>query len=122
VKFPRIYADADGETHIGSLELPAHEASVGPPPNPVGLKTDTQAVSGWFAFSTPAGTEVPPHNAPKPYICIILHGEGEVVTSDGATLRLHPGDVLFCDDITGKGHTTRTLTDATVAFMDRAAG
>jgi quercetin dioxygenase-like cupin family protein len=120
VKFPRIYPDEHGETHLGSIELPMHEASVGPPPNPVGLKTETQPVNGWFVFSTPAGTEVPPHNAPKPYLCIVLAGECEVETSDGARLRFGPGDVLFCDDTHGKGHTTRTVADATVVFMDRA--
>ena len=26
MKFPRIYADEQGETHIGDLEVPEHEA------------------------------------------------------------------------------------------------
>jgi hypothetical protein len=36
------------------------------------------------------------------------------------TLRVSPGDVLFCDDITGKGYGTRAITDMTAAFINRA--
>jgi hypothetical protein len=119
MKFPRIYTDEHGETHIGSREMPQHEARVGPPPNPLGLMTEIVPVSGFFAFTAPAGTQVPPHPAPEPYVCIVLSGEGEVIASDGATLRLRAGELVFCDDVSGKGHTTRTLTDCCVAFISR---
>ena len=57
MKFPRIYADEQGETHIGVRDVPEHEARVGPPPNPVGQMTETEAVSTFVVFSAPAGTE-----------------------------------------------------------------
>lgn len=38
MKFPRIYADKEGETHIGVRDVAQHEARVGPPPNRVGHK------------------------------------------------------------------------------------
>jgi quercetin dioxygenase-like cupin family protein len=116
---PRIYADEQGETHIEMRDMPEHESAVGPPPNPVGHMTDIEAVSTFFMFSGPAGIEVPAHNAPQPYICIVLSGEGEVVASDGATVRLHAGGVLYCDDVSGKGHITRALTDCSLAFINR---
>jgi len=119
MKFPRIYADEQGVTHIGVLDVPEHEARVGPPPNPVGQMTETQAVSTFAIFSAPAGTEVPAHNAPQPYIVIVLAGEGEVETSDGKTLRLGPGGVLYCDDTSGQGHVTRSITDIRLAFINR---
>jgi quercetin dioxygenase-like cupin family protein len=120
MRFPRIYADEHGETHIGVADLPEHEAPVGPPPNPVGKMTDTEAVSTFVMFSAPAGTEVPAHSAPQPYIVIVLAGEGEVETSDGKTLRLGPGGVIYCDDTTGKGHVTRSISDVRLAFNNRA--
>jgi len=64
MKFPRIYTDEKGETHIGVRELPEHEASLGPPPNPVGRMTDREAVTSFVTFSVPAGTEAPPAAAP----------------------------------------------------------
>lgn len=119
MKFPRIYADDKGESHIGAIDVPEHEAPVGPPPNPVGQMTRTEAVSTFAVFSAPAGTEVPAHNAPQPYICIVLAGEGEVQTSDGTRLRLRTGELLYCDDLSGKGHVTRSLTDIRLAFINR---
>jgi len=120
MKFPRIYADEQGETHIGVRDIPEHEAPLGPPPNPVGQMTESDAASAFIVFSAPAGTEVPSHNAPQPYICIVLSGEGEVATSDGKTLRLGPGEVLYCDDVSGKGHVTRSITDVRLAFINRS--
>ena len=120
MKFPRIYTDGQGETHIGIRDVPEHEARIGPPPNPVGQMTETDAVSAFFVFSAPAGIEVPSHNAPQPYICIVLSGEGEVVASDGATLRLRAGELIYCDDVNGKGHVTRSISDICLAFINRA--
>jgi hypothetical protein len=110
MKFPRIYSDEEGETHIGVRELPEGDAPFGPPPTPVGRMTEIQVVTSFVTFSVPAGTEVPAHNAPQPYICIVLSGEGEVMASDGSIVRLGPGGVLYCDDVSGKGHVTRSIT------------
>jgi quercetin dioxygenase-like cupin family protein len=120
MKFPRIYADEQGETHISVRDLPEHEAPFGPPPNPMGRMTDREAVSSLVTFSVPAGTSVPAHNAPQPYICIVLSGEGEVTASDGSTVRLGPGGLIYCDDVSGKGHVTRSITDLSLAFINRA--
>lgn len=119
MKFPRIYADEQGETHIGVRDVPAHEARVGPPPNPVGQMTEAEAVSSFVTFSAPAATQVPSHNAPQPYICVVLSGEGEVEASDGTTLRLGPGELIYCDDVSGKGHVTRSISDVRLAFINR---
>jgi hypothetical protein len=121
MRFLRIFADDQGDTHIGTLDLPERDAPFGPPPTPVGRMTEAEAVTSWVTFSLPAGTEVPAHKAPQPYICIVLSGEGEVVSSDGTTERLGPGGVLYCDDVTGKGHVTRSITDLSLAFINRAS-
>ncbi len=120
MKFPMIHADEQGETHFGVQDLPDREVPFGPPPNPKGQMTDFGAVATMFVFSVPAGTDVPAHNAPQPYIAIILSGEGEVVTSDGQSRRFQPGEVLFCNDLTGRGHVTRAISDLIVAFVNRA--
>jgi quercetin dioxygenase-like cupin family protein len=119
MKFPMIHADERGETHFGVQDVPEREVPFGPPPNPTGQMSDFGAVETMFMFSVPAGTDVPAHNAPQPYIAIILSGEGEVVTSDGEARRFHPGEVLFCNDLTGKGHVTRAISDLNVAFVNR---
>lgn len=119
MQFSMIHADEQGETHFGVLDIPDCDGAVGPPPNPAGRMSDLGAVTTMCVFSFPAGTDAPAHNAPQPYIVLILSGVGEVVTSDGVARRFHPGDLLFCNDLTGKGHVTRAITDLVLAFVNR---
>jgi len=119
MKFPMIHADQHGETHFRVEDVLERELAVGPPPNPAGQMSDLGAVTTMCVIAFPAGTEAPAHNAPQPYVCIILSGEGEVVTSDGEARRFHPGELLFCNDLTGKGHVTRAITDLILAFVNR---
>ncbi len=121
MRFAMIHADDQGDTHIGAFDAPDREVPFGPPPNPLGQMTDLGAVTTMFVYSILAGTAVPAHNAPQPYICIILSGEGELVASDGEARRFHPGDVIVCNDLTGKGHVTRAITDLVAAFVNRAS-
>lgn len=120
MKFPAIFVDDQGETHFGVQEMPERELAVGPPPNPAGLMSDFGAVTTMCAISFPAGIEAPAHNAPQPYVVIVLAGEGEVVVSDGESRRFRAGDLLVCNDLTGKGHVTRAITQLTLAFVNRA--
>ena len=120
MKFTMILADERGETHFGVQEITERELAVGPPPNPTGQMSDFGSVTTMCVFSVPAGTAAPAHNAPQPYIVIVLSGEGEVLTSDGESRRFQPGELLFCNDLTGKGHVTRAITDLVLAFVNRA--
>ncbi len=120
MQFPMIHADERGETHFGVQDLQDRELALGPPPNPPGQMSDVGAVSSMCVISFPAGTEAPAHNAPQPYVCVVLSGEGEVVTSDGETRRFHAGELIFCNDLTGNGHVTRAISDVTLAFINRA--
>lgn len=120
MQFASIDTDASGETHFGVQELAEREMSVGPPPNPTGKMSDVGVVTGMNAISFPAGIEAPAHNAPQAYIVIVLSGEAEIVVSDGEAQRFCAGDLLFCNDLTGKGHITRAITDLTLVFVNRA--
>lgn len=119
MRFPKIYADEYGETHFGNHETSDRAIAMGPPPNPVGLMSDFGAVSTMSIFCVPAGTVAPAHNAPQPYVVIILGGEGEVITSDGESRQFKAGDLLVCSDLIGKGHVTRAITDLRLAFIHR---
>jgi quercetin dioxygenase-like cupin family protein len=115
-----IHADERGETHFGVEDIQDRELALGPPPNPPGQTSDFGAVTTMCVIAFPAGTEAPAHNAPQPYVCIVLSGEGEVVTSDGESRRFHAGELLFCNGLSGKGHLTRAISDLTLAFVNRA--
>jgi hypothetical protein len=46
----------------------------------LGQMSNLGAATTMFVISFSVGTEAPAHNAPQPYIVIVLSGEGEVVT------------------------------------------
>ena len=49
------------------------------------------------------------HTAPRRQYIFILAGQMEIGIGDGTTRRFGPGDVVLADDLTGQGHTTRSL-------------
>lgn len=119
MKFPSIRADEHGESHFADIDFPEHLLAAGPPPNPPGRMSDLGPATALRVIAFPAGTAAPAHNAPQPYICIVLTGEAEVEASSGEARRFRAGDLLFCDDLTGKGHVTRAITDLALAFIAR---
>jgi len=49
------------------------------------------------------------HTAPRRQYVVILSGVAEFETADGTKRRLHPGDVLVAEDLTGHGHIARGI-------------
>jgi hypothetical protein len=49
------------------------------------------------------------HTAPRRQYIFILGGQMEIGIGDGSTRRFGPGDVVLADDLTGQGHTTRSV-------------
>jgi hypothetical protein len=98
----RVYATADGESHIETVEVAATAT-----PLPL---DNLRAVS-----YSPAKVEW--HLAPARQFAINLTGEIEAEVSDGTKQRIGPGDLVFLEDTTGKGHITRLLSPVTALFI-----
>ena len=49
------------------------------------------------------------HTAPRRQYVVILSGVAEFETADGSVRRLHRGDVLVAEDVTGHGHIARGI-------------
>lgn len=108
----RIYTGNDGQTHFEDLQIPAAEI------HNVAIQAGTDIVFRRF----PADYFSDWHVAPRRQYIFILSGHMEIGIGDGSTRRFGPGDVVLADDLTGKGHTTRSLgvprVSATVATAD----
>jgi len=57
------------------------------------------------------------HTAPRRQFAINMSGSLEVEISDGSRHEIGQGDLVFLEDITGKGHVTRVLTPVTNLFI-----
>ena len=64
-----------------------------------------------FFRETPQGHVQDYHNAPRRQLIFLTSGILELEASDGARFVCRPGDLIFAEDTTGKGHITRSLRD-----------
>ena len=100
----RIYTGDDGESHIEDLALPFE---------PVGhaFRTGTQPATGVQFSRLKPGQLVEFHTAPRRQYVITLQGQVEIGLGDGSKRIFNVGDVELCEDLTGRGHTTRSVGD-----------
>jgi hypothetical protein len=101
MKYFRIYAGPDGESHFEDVEVPLGAG---------GASSDLSAmipVQGVIFRRSSADQFVDWHHAPRRQFVITLSGEAEVEASDGEVRLIGPGTVMLAEDLTGKGHITR---------------
>lgn len=96
----RLYADKDGVSRIEDLRLGEH-----PELRSLGKTT------GIMFNESPAGNFLDWHPAPRRQWVIILSGQLEIGLGDGSMRRFGPGDARLVEDVTGRGHTTRVVSD-----------
>ncbi len=110
----RIYADADGNSHIQELPIatkPGRTRRTGP------------AHVTEFSYAEYTSSSVEDwHRTPGRQFSISMSGEIEVEVSDGKKHAIHAGDIVFLEDLQGKGHITRILTPVNNIFIRVADG
>ena len=108
MKYIRIYADQNGDSHIEDAEVGMSLTNFAPPAPPVDLSPLMPSTHVVF-LRAPAGWYGPPHPAPRRQIAVVLTGELEGVVSDGEVRHAGPGSVILLEDTSGKGHSTRVV-------------
>ena len=98
--FVRCYTGDDGQSHFEDLDL-----------LPPGVEETTGLPAANIIFTRrPDGRFEDWHNAPRrQYVIFLSGGQMEVVVGDGTTRRFGPGDAVLFEDLTGQGHTSRTV-------------
>lgn len=105
ITITRLFTGADGQTHAGRIAL-----SVVPSATLAGLEASEMfKVSGVRFVRWPPGHVRDWHNAEQRQYVIALNGRGEVEVSGGQKIPLDPGRIILVEDVTGKGHITRSL-------------
>ena len=108
MKYPRIFATADGESHFEEVEVAPEMVQV-VPGRPAFESGAPVATSAFRLMHIGAHWDGSWHPTPKRWFVGTLAGEMEVTTSDGETRSFGPGSLCLLDDTTGKGHNTRIL-------------
>jgi quercetin dioxygenase-like cupin family protein len=97
----RLYTGEDGESHFEELDPASHPALA-----------SLQPTQGNIVFRTfEPGYFSDWHGAPRRQLVFTLSGEMEIGLGDGTSRRFGPGDILWAEDLTGRGHTYRITSD-----------
>jgi uncharacterized cupin superfamily protein len=110
----RIYADSDGNTQIQELLITTKPGRT--------RRSDTAHVTELSYAEYTSSSVEDWHRAPGRQFSISMSGEIEVEVSGGKKHAIHPGDIVFLEDLQGKGHITRILTPVTNLFIRVADG
>ena len=101
----RIYATPDGGSRF-------EELTISPDARPIDI---TQMTASVYRGS---GTRTPDwHTAPRRQFAINMTGELEVEVTSGERRKIGAGDLVFLEDVTGKGHVTRALSPISNLFL-----
>jgi mannose-6-phosphate isomerase-like protein (cupin superfamily) len=113
LKYIKIYADENGESHFTDHVVLFDTVDFAPPAPPIRLSEFQDA--GRYAFTVfPSGWFGDWHPTPTRQIFFFFKGELEVTVSDGEIRYIGPGDIVLVEDTTGKGHITHVVSDVDV--------
>lgn len=111
MRIVRLYSDEDGESHFGDPEIELVLTDYAPPAPPLYLSMATAA--NQFSFmKAPAGWSSDWHPSSARNLFFVISGEWEVTASDGQSRSFSVGSVLLVEDTTGKGHSSRVISEA----------
>jgi hypothetical protein len=114
VVITRFFTGPDGLTHAEEIEVKFA---------PGGGAYNLLASSGVQLRRTPPGREIDYHPASRRQYVITLSGHAELVLSGGQTIQVGPGSIELAEDLTGKGHITRTVgTEDRVVILVPVSG
>ncbi len=97
-----VYAGADGVSHVKRVTVTGL-----PKPLPV-----TEVRASFVAKGTEDW-----HVAPSKLFTINTAGDIQGEMGDGTKIPIGKGDLVYLEDLTGKGHITRLLTDVSNLFL-----
>jgi quercetin dioxygenase-like cupin family protein len=113
ITLTRLYTGSDGQTHEDNVEV-----KMAPTP----LYSEAEAseavkVSEAQFFRLPKGKVQDWHNPAHRQYVVTLTGKGEVEIAGGHKIQLSPGRVVLLENVTGKGHITRSVGAEDLTFF-----
>ena len=103
MRYVRLYADGDGETHFEDVEdeMPADPF----------LVSEIRDATRFSFFEFPVGWVGIAHPAPRRQYFAVVQGAIEITVSDGESRIAKLGDVLLVEDTNSKGHVTKVISE-----------
>jgi hypothetical protein len=102
VVITRLFTGQDGQTHAEEIDVKFSPAGG----NDVYKLT---ANAGAEIHRAPPGRVADWHTAPRRQYVVTISGHGEIELMGGKKVEVGPGSIELAEDLTGKGHITRTV-------------
>jgi len=110
MKYVRLYADKNGQSHFEPVTLKLDEADYRPPA-PLVHVSHAYAADGLQFVRLPAGWAADSIQPPKKQFLICLKGHLEITAGDGQKHAFGPGDSVLMEDVDSQGHRSRVKGD-----------
>ncbi len=110
MRYHHLYADKDGNSHWRDVEVALRERSFAPPAQNILISEPEMAKSLLF-LRLKAGWDEPVHPTPIRQTLICVAGAVQVTASDGEAREIGPGDIWRMEDLSGKGHHSRVVSE-----------
>lgn len=111
----RIFADPDGESHFDTLSIDLSSKDFAPPAPPVEVSEIVASRHGFLR--APPGWFGDWHPTPARQFMCLLSGVLEVAVSDGEVRRMSAGAITLLEDLQGRGHSTRVISDEAAVLV-----
>ena len=113
MKYTRLFADEQGESHFEDLEAQFKPVDFAPPAPPLDF-SEFGPVEQCSIIRAKPGWQGDWHPAPFRQLHFYLSGEVEAETSDGEIRRIGAGGIALVEDTSGKGHRSRVVGSSEV--------
>ena len=110
MKYVEIYADDDGVSHFGDVDIELVPGEVAPPALPVELSAFKAATEVGF-ISIPSGWVGGWHQPPTDGFIFVLSGEVQIEVADGEIRRFPRGSIWLHKDRNGPGHNSSVVSN-----------
>jgi quercetin dioxygenase-like cupin family protein len=117
MRYVKVTDDGSGGSRFEDAEVVQAETLYTQNTPPVLVSSAIPATGLAFVTLPPDVRETGWHPPPRRQLVVILDGEFELETTDGDRRRFRPGEVLRVEDLQGRGHVTRALTDRPASFV-----
>lgn len=103
MRIHNIYVDAKGETHFRDIEIEWVEEKE------FSKYSKRLPATGIIFRETSGDYDLDWHPAPRRQYIINLDGAVQITASDGESRIIKAGEVILVEDITGKGHLSKSV-------------
>ncbi|KTD09346.1 hypothetical protein SAMN02746073_2364 [Legionella jamestowniensis DSM 19215] len=109
IPYTILLTDKDGNSYFKTAKEELNPAKVG--------FTSSVIPAHKVFFGKGPNKEQDWHNPAQKLFIIVLSGVMQIETSRGEIKNFSPGEILLAEDLTGKGHKTRSLNEEPVNYL-----